>query len=185
VQAFEYLSVLISIVLGLGVTHLLSGFGRWLERRDSLQTYGPTLAWAAFVLLVHVQTWWTMFGYREYADWNFLQFTVVLLQPVVLFLLATLLFPSGDAPQRDLREYFLHQRPWLFGLLAALVVVSLLKDVVRDGSLPSPMNLGFHGAFLGIALVGELVKTERGHGLLAYAALAILCAYIATLFFEL
>jgi hypothetical protein len=52
---------------------------------------------------------------------------------------------------RDLRENFFHQRPWLFGLLIVLLGVSLLKDLVRSGSLPDPMNLGFHGVFLCLA----------------------------------
>ena len=34
--AFEYLSALISIVLGLGITHLLMGFGRRVEGRMDL-----------------------------------------------------------------------------------------------------------------------------------------------------
>jgi hypothetical protein len=185
VEAFEYLSVLISIVLGLGITHLLMGFGRWLEQRGRFRPFGPSLAWAAFVLLVHVQTWWTMFGYRGYTEWNFLQFTVVLLQPVVLFLLAMIVFPSGDSPRRDLKENFLHQRPWFFGLLIVLLLVSVLKDLVRDGDLPDPVNLGFHGVFLGMAVAGLLLKTERAHGPLAYSALTIFVGYVAALSFEL
>ncbi|MEJ2205906.1 MAG: hypothetical protein P8170_17565 [Gemmatimonadota bacterium] len=184
-EAFEYLSVLISIVLGLGITHLLLGFGRWLERRDTFRPFGPSLAWAGFILLVHLQTWWTMFGYREYSEWNFLQFTVVLLQPIVLFLLAMVVFPSGETPLRDLRENFFHQRPWLFGLLIVLLGVSLLKDLVRSGSLPDPMNLGFHGVFLCLAVGGLVLKTVRGQRPIAHVGLLSIVAYITALFFEL
>lgn len=182
---FEYLSVLISIVLGLGITHLLSGFGRWLELRSRFRPFAPALAWAAFLLLVHFQTWWTMFGYAGYGKWDFLQFSMVLLQPIVLFLLATMVFPSGDAPTRDLRENFFHQRPWFFGLLCALVLTSLLKEVVREGRLPGGPNLGFHGLFLAIALVGLRLRGEGGHRALAYLALATFTAYIGLLFFRL
>ena len=45
-DAFSYLSVLISIVLGLGVTQLLTGFGRLIEARDRVRSYGPVLIWA-------------------------------------------------------------------------------------------------------------------------------------------
>jgi len=185
VEAFEYLSVIISIVLGLGITHLLMGFGRWLEHRDTFRPFGPTLAWAGFILLAHLQTWWTMFGYRMYAEWNFLQFALVLLQPIILFLLAMVVFPSGDAPQRDLRENFFHQRPWLFGLLIVLLGVSLLKDLVRQGSLPDAVNLAFHGVFLCFAVGGMALKTDRGQRPLAYGALFSIVGYIAVLFFRL
>jgi hypothetical protein len=46
--AFEYLSVLISIVLGLGITQLLLGFSRWLEQRKSFRAYGPAIAWSGW-----------------------------------------------------------------------------------------------------------------------------------------
>jgi hypothetical protein len=39
VDAFNYLAVLISIILGLGIAQLLSGFGRWIEQRRSFQAF--------------------------------------------------------------------------------------------------------------------------------------------------
>lgn len=182
---FEYLSVLISIVLGLGITHLLSGFGRWLELRDRFRPFGPSLAWAVFLLLVHFQTWWTMFGYSGYQAWDFLQFSVVLFQPILLFLLATLVFPSGDAPTRDLRENFFHQRPWFFGLLCGLVFVSVVKEAVRESRLPGAANLAFHALFLVIALLGLRLEGEAGHRALSYLALAAFLVYTGLLFFRL
>jgi len=80
---------------------------------------------------------------------------VVLLQPILLFLLAVVVFPSGDAPTRDLKENFFNQRPWFFGLLAALVLNSVLKDVVREGGLPEAANLIFHGVILAISVLGQ------------------------------
>jgi hypothetical protein len=43
-DTFNYLSVLISIILGLGITQLLSGLGRSLEYRDKDRLYWPSLA---------------------------------------------------------------------------------------------------------------------------------------------
>jgi hypothetical protein len=90
---------------------------------------------------MHVQTWWSMFGMRHHAHWTFLQFGVVLLQPILLFLLATLVLPSPGAAQRDLRAGYFTQRRWFFGLLVLLLVVSVLKDVVLSGALPGRTNL--------------------------------------------
>ena len=61
-HAFDYLSVLLSIVLGLGMTQLLSAVARWLELRHETKTYAPAAIWAAFLMVVLVQTWWSMFG---------------------------------------------------------------------------------------------------------------------------
>ena len=183
-QAFEYLSVLLSIVLGLGITQLLTGFGRWLEQRHTFRAYPPAIAWAAFLLLVHVQTWWTMFGMSGNDDWNFLQFTAVLLQPIILFLLAVIVFPGPQARTSDLRQNFHDQRRWFFGLLIAVLVASLLKDVTR-GELPDAANLLFHAIFLVQAVLGLATPNERLQRYLAFSSLAIFTAYIGLLFAQL
>lgn len=183
-DAFEYLSVLVSIVLGLGITQLLVGFARWLTHRGRYRVYSPAIAWAAFLLLLHIQTWWSMYGMRQYSNWNFLQFSVVLLQPIVLFLLAAIVLPGADATHDDLREYFRYQRKWFFSLLLSLVGISLLKDLVRD-TLPAPLNLGFHAVFASLSLAGLAWAGDRAQRVAAWVALSAFTVYIAILFAEL
>jgi len=182
---FAYLSVLVSIVLGLGVTQLLMGFSRWLEQRKAFGAFGPAIAWAGLLLLVHFQSWWSMYGMRTYVDWTFVQFSMVLLQPIILFLLAVLIFPSSTSPDQNLRSTFFHQRPWFFGLILTLLIASLLKDLARSGTLPDAANVGFHAAGIVIAGLGLALKDERTHRWLAYFALLSFIAYIAVLFTEL
>jgi len=181
VQPFEYLSVLISIILGLGITQLLSGFGRWLEQRATFRVYGPAIAWAAFLLVVDIQTWWSMFGLRGQEHWTFLQFVIVLLQPILLFLLAVLAFPTS-ASEVDLRTNYFLQRRWFFGILLLLLVVSVLKDLVISGKLPNAANLGFHAVFFATSAGALLTRRDGYHRAIAYVGLAGLLVYIALLF---
>lgn len=183
-QAFDHLAVLVSIVLGLGITQLLSGFGRWLEQRAAMRAYMPAIVWAVFLLLVHVQTWWSMFGLRGFEDWSFLQFALLLLQPIVLYLLAHLVFPLS-APALDLRTNFELQRPWFFGALLVLLAVSLLKDLARHGHLPEPANLVFHAVLSVVAIVALATRKDLPHRVLAWVALLAVAAYISLLFREL
>ncbi|HJT82769.1 MAG TPA: hypothetical protein VJ719_16350 [Chthoniobacterales bacterium] len=182
---FDYLSVLVSIVLGLGIAQLLSGFGRWLEQRATLRPYLPAIAWAAFLLIVHVQTWWSMFGLRHWATWTFLQFSLVLLQPVILYLMTVLIFPSATSAEVDMRANFHLQRPWLFSLLLLLLVVSVLKDFARAGKFPDGANLVFHGVLLVMGIAGLATRREVVQGLLAGTALVVIVAYIILLFADL
>ena len=182
---FEYLAVLISIILGLGITQLLSGFGRWLEQRSAFRAYAPSILWATILLVLHVQTWWSMFGMRHQAHWTFLQFGVVLLQPIILFLLATLVLPGPNAPQPDLRSNYFAQRNWFFGLLALLLLVSVIKDVVVGGALPAPDNLAFHGVFF-VGAVGAIISGhETYHRTMAWVSGGLIATYIFLLFAEL
>src|SRR5262245_56126664 len=119
---FGYLTVLISIILGLGITQLLSGVGRLLQARSRVRLDWPTLAWVGLLLVIHVQTWWAMFGMRTFQNWTFFAFLIVLLQPIVLYLMAALVLPDTIPESAlDLRDhYFAHSR-WFFILAVSLL----------------------------------------------------------------
>ena len=48
---FSYLSVLLSVILGLAVTQILKGFRGLLLSRARIRLYWPVIAWAALLLL--------------------------------------------------------------------------------------------------------------------------------------
>jgi hypothetical protein len=182
VDEFNYLAVLISIILGLGITQLLSGLGRWIEQRSSFRAYGPAMAWAGVILVVHIQTWWSMFGMRHHTGWTFLQFCIVLLQPIVLYLLASVALPGAASSEIDLRSNYFAQKNWFFTFLLLLLVISVGKDVALNGELPDPMNLAFHAILFLVSLLAVATKNETFHRAVAYSSAVVIAVYISLLF---
>ena len=91
---FGYLAVILSIILGLSVTQLLQGLSNVINARDRVRIYWPAIAWALLLLVIDIQAWWSMFGYRERHTWTFLQFAILLLETILLYLLAALALPN-------------------------------------------------------------------------------------------
>ena len=89
-DAFSYLSVLLSIILGLAITQVLQGFRGLMLARSRLRSYWPSVAWAILLLVLDVQVWWAMYDLRFRHEWSFLGFAAVLAQTVPLYLLAGL-----------------------------------------------------------------------------------------------
>ena len=54
-----------------------------------------------------------------------------------------------------------------------------------NGALPAAMNLAFHGVFFVAAMLGMVLKRERGHRPLAYSVLVVFVVYTVLLFFDL
>ena len=52
---FEFLAVLISIVMGLGVTNLLAGVGRTIHRRKQVRPDAVHTLWTATAFLVLIR----------------------------------------------------------------------------------------------------------------------------------
>jgi hypothetical protein len=180
---FSYLSVLLSVILGLAVTQILQGFRGLLLSRTRIKVYWPVIAWALFILLVCVQNWWSMFGMRNRHDWAFLQFTVVLLNTIFIYMIAGLVFPdlSGEKVV-DLKQSFYAHRGWFFSLALGAIVVSVCKDLVLGGKLPDPTNLTFHAIFAVTLLTGALTRREGYHKTLVLTGIAIFILYIVLLF---
>jgi hypothetical protein len=186
VDAFEYLSVLISIVLGLALTQLLTSAARLIQSRSRVKAYWPALLWAGSLLVILVQSWWAMFEFRDHAPWTLPEFALVLAHPTLLFFMAVLLLPDSEREGViDLKTNYYAQAPWFFGASVAVVLVSLARPLVFDGRMPLDADRAFQLFFLISAAACALVRRERLHKAVAVAVPVSLLVYIGLLFFQL
>lgn len=179
---FSYLSVLLSIIVGLAITQILKGYRGIMLSRSIVQMYWPTLLWSASLLLMNVQSWWAMFGLREVEDWTFAGFSVVLAQTIVQYLLAAIVFPDFFGERVDLREHYWNHTRAFFGLTILVLVVSLAKDIVFSGHLSDRLNVSFHLGFITLGAIALATRREWYHKFLAVATAALFCAYVVLLF---
>ena len=95
--AFEYLSVLISIILALGMTRVLAGVGERLQARSQRRVYWVQAVWIVNLFLYLVIAWWIFYRWRDQQPWTFYLFLFVLISPTIVYLASVLLFPrEGD-----------------------------------------------------------------------------------------
>ncbi len=183
---FEYLSVLISIIVGLALTQLLSGGARLIQLRRRVRPHAATLCWMVLLFLIDTQIWWAAFERRDSTSWNFFSFLLYLLMPISAFLLSYLVLPEmGDADTVDLPANFEGNRPWFFGLLALLPGASLAEEALRNGGLSANVDTAFRAGFVVFALVSGRVRSERYQRWNAFVALVLVCSYVAALFLRL
>lgn len=183
---FEYLSVLVSIIIGLAMSHLLAGTARLIQARRRVRWYLPTLVWLVLLFLAQVQIWWAAFEARGEADWNFFGFLSFLLIPACSYLLCYLLVPDFEpGDDVDLARSFHDNQRWFFGLFAAIVVISMSRDLVEDGRETLDSDFAFRAVFLVQSLVAAFVRSRAYHLANALVSLAIFCGYIGLLFVRL
>src|SRR5947199_1543258 len=93
---FEYLSVLISIVLALGMTRVLAGVGEMLQARARRRIYWVHSVWIFNLFVYLVVAWWIFYRWRNQQPWTFYLFVFVLISPTILYLASLFLFPSAN-----------------------------------------------------------------------------------------
>lgn len=185
---FGYLSVFASIVLGLGVSRLLAGAGRLVQRRHEVELHVPTLCWTAFLFLLHVQVWWATFTWRDVETWTFLGFLLFLAIPVAAYFLAVLVLPDLEGPagqEVDLKGAFYENRTWFFWILAAVPVASLVQEMVLAGELARSLDTLARILFAPAAALGAIVGRRGFHRIHAPIMLGLLALYTFGLFLRL
>lgn len=182
-DAFSYLSVLLSIIIGLAITQVLQGYRVLLLARGRVRLSATTLLWSGLLLLFAIQAWWASFGLRDHTPWSFLAFAAVLLQMILLYMAAAVILPDVASDEgTDLANHFDEHRGAFFGFILGILGASILKDVVLNGELPGATNLLFHASMAALALLGLLIRDRRIQLALAVVSATGFSAYIAVLF---
>ena len=133
-STFEFVSVLMSIVVGLGITRILSDLASLADYRKKVEFDGITLLWTLNVLGFHLVYWWVVVNnWRTRETWSFAGFSSLFLYGVALYFCAALILPRATDKGVDLRERFDGIRMPFFSLwlvvLFSEVVDSLSKGI--------------------------------------------------------
>lgn len=151
---FEYVSVLISLILGLGITFILTGIARMIKHERSLRIFWPYLIWIGLVFVLHLHEWWEIYYLKSRTSWNLPVFLFVVLYPILLFILANLLFPIRWNMVIDLKEFYFSICGKFFFFTICLTVVAILQNLyLHDLSLlEQPVQLSVLVSFLSLLL---------------------------------
>ena len=168
-STFEFITVLLSIVVGLGITRLLGGLARAIEIRGSLKFYWVQGIWSINIGLYLVVFWWVVvFNHSSREHWVFLNFLLLLLYSTLIFLQAALILPRDLEEGTDLASHFFSVRPWFFGIGALLPLVELgdslthgLENVLSFG--PAYILLQLSGLVLNV--VAARTDNRRFHAI--------------------
>jgi len=174
-EIFEYVSVLTSIIIGLGLAYLLAGIARLIQHPGRFPVYWVHLVWVAYVFFFMSFWWWWQFKLDTLAVWYFQNYLFLLIYAVVLYMICALLSPSDLSEYRSYEEYFFSRRRWFFGLLAATYVLDVydtwLKGAEHFHSLGPQYPLQI-GVYISLAIAAILTANRKFHGLLAVVALS-------------
>ena len=119
---FEYVMVIVSIILGLGLTVVLRGLSK-LAR--SAKPSAVVAIWGFFLLFLFLQTWWGMWDMNQIEQWTQPDFLFVAIYACILYGMAELMLPMASRPDTDWNAHFLSIRVWYFSLQTFLAILAI------------------------------------------------------------
>lgn len=167
---FNYVMVLASIIIGLGMTHLLHGIAQFAQHPGRQKIYWVHLVWVAGAFFQAVFWWWWQFRLSSTTVWTFQLYLFVLMYAFIIYLRCALLFPSDLEGYDGYKGYFYSRRGWLFGNAIAQVLVdfgdTLFKGLDHFRSLWPTYQIAA-GVMLVAFTIAAITRNERYHGALA------------------
>ncbi len=131
---FEFLMVLVSIIVGLGIAEILNGIALQVRYRQAIKGYWLHSCGVALVAVALLQNWWELWGLRDTGEWLFFSMVLMLISPAALYLIAHLIFPERKQGT-DMRVYYYDQMRPIWWLAVLSTVSSVLFRPISFGSI--------------------------------------------------
>jgi hypothetical protein len=169
---FEYVMVLVSIIIGLGIAHILLGVGgifdRISGRGERLELSIAHAFWLGFCFMWMVMFWWWEYRFSSrVSEWTMGLYLFLVVYAVILFLMAVVLVPRSWDGVTSLRSYFLRQRVWFYGLIILMIVTDQIDSYLKGGVEYileiGALNIAFSISIFVSAFVGIKSENVRFH----------------------
>jgi hypothetical protein len=137
ISAFEYISILISLILGLGITQILSALADLLYHYGKVKFYWPHTLWVVFILFLHIQDWFITYQLKNKPVWHLPELIFILLYPVALFSVSKMLLPTNDKEENvNMRLFYKTQFRVIFLFMGISILLSILFNIFLLDSKP-------------------------------------------------
>jgi hypothetical protein len=129
---FEFLMVLLSMIIGLGLVCVLTGVGQIVRHRATVRWDWVHACGVLAATLGLLQQWWEAWYLRDQPEWSFGAMLLMLAGPTGLFLVAYLVFPE-DVSGTDFKAFMRNETRPVWWIAAATVAIAALFGPVAFG----------------------------------------------------
>ncbi|MEM7430483.1 MAG: hypothetical protein AAF351_00960 [Pseudomonadota bacterium] len=173
---FEYVMVLVSIIIGLGIARILLGFAGIIDRlsrKDNpLELSLAHAAWLGYCFVWLVLFWWWEYRFSiRVSEWTVGLYFFLVCYAVTLFLIQAVLVPRSWDGVSSLKDYFLERRAWFYGFLLFATVLDQFDSYLKGGFDyllgTGPINLVFAAVTVPVAIIGIRTANLRFHNIVA------------------
>lgn len=169
-DAFSFAFSLFAIVLGLGLTEVLSGFARALRRRRVVHLGWLIPLLAIFVMLDLTSFWEWIWSGRKLINPGYGILLIGLIVSGLYYLAASIVFPSEFGERADFDDHYLaHHREVLGAVLVCNLITTVPVIVIRGSE--SPLRAWIEWAiYYATLLTGIITRSKKA----SIAALVVL-----------
>jgi hypothetical protein len=160
VSLFEFVTVMISMILALSLGQLLTGVTFLIKTGRDVRWHLPHTLWLVFMGATLVNHWWSLWDFNA-LEWNYAMFMYVLIAPVLVAFAVGLLAPDrSDTASNDLALQFERvRRPFAVVFCAYVLAMWFDGPLLAGQAALGPVGL----LHVPILAGGALALATAGH----------------------
>jgi hypothetical protein len=161
-SSFEFISILMSIVIGLGVTNLLSGAARAFYRRNKTPMDEVNIVVTVATLLLLVLQWWVTFKWNTETHWSFDRFLALIVWTISMYLMTVFLYPPDISEEEERQIRFEHNRSGYYSSFILMCVLDIVQAAMHGDLFHPIWYLPYAGQYTLFA-AGGLCARRRSY----------------------
>ena len=128
---FDYVSAILMLIIGLGLTHLLGDVVFAFQDRKRTRPHWLPMVWAGIIFAEQMQFLWAIYELKEIkADWTSGQFILMLVPALLHFSAGALVVPRDNEEGTDGWTLFLENGRWSLALLALYDLIAVFANMI-------------------------------------------------------
>ncbi|MGK0224573.1 MAG: hypothetical protein ACI9ON_003829 [Limisphaerales bacterium] len=174
-SVFEFVAILYSIVIAMGVARVLAGFVALIEFRKEVAHPPLFVIWLSLLLLMHIVWWFSLWADNDSASYTLFKVVFTFHVPAFLFISSWLLVP-GEAASETIAERHAKLRVPFLICLSIPVIPGPLIGAFVTGDWSVALYLLPVGTIL---LIGTISSNIRLQYSVALSAITIYLIFAA------
>jgi len=130
---FEFIMIMLSIIVGLGVSVVLTNVARQIKAGPTCKPYWVQSILTLTIFIALLQQWWESWDLQAIDSWTFPIVVMMLGGPIGLFIISHLLFPER-LEGADLRQHYFKGSQGAWSIAAMVVIASTLFRPLAFGT---------------------------------------------------
>jgi hypothetical protein len=171
---FEFVTVMVSMILALCLGHLLRSASFLAKTDRDIRHYMPYTLWSLVLFLSVINHWWSLWDLRE-VDWDYGSFLYILVAPILITFATGLLSPiQPNSGPIDLQAHYSRTRRAFSAALVAYAGVMWFDGPLFAGQAAFG-NIGLlHIPIIAADMIPGVSSNRRANAAAAGTVIAIL-----------
>ena len=175
----QWATVTVGMLVGLGVTRVLTCCAAVVRSRDISRPDWIPVVWAAVIFLMELHHWWELQnGIQAIQAWSFPVFLMLLASPLLLYFAAVMVLPVNELkPGESYQQIFDRHGHWALMPIGATYLEVVSENVLFWGVNPFNAWTALHFVLAALPFIA-FFSVRWVHGVIAVLYLAVQLYFI-------